>query len=228
MRDNQRYASGYTTQTWGGTGMSQRVFDTRVMPVFGAGLLMTGAAAVLGWNLPFPILIMAIIGELILVFTASKWQRIENRSLNMGLYFLLTALSGLTLVPLLHWANMKNPMLIVQALGVTGLTFAGLMVYSTVTRRDFSGMGGFLVAAIIGIIIAAVVNLFFQSTMFSLLISVASVGIFSAFVLYDMSVIRQTFGDQDYMMAAIMLYIDFIGLFQNILRIMGIMGSSDD
>lgn len=227
MRDNQRYASSYAG-TWAGAGMSQRVFDTRVMPLFGAGLLMTAAAAFLGWGLPFPILIAAMIGEVILVMTAGKWQRAENRSLNMGLYFLLTALSGLTLVPLLHWANMKNPMLIVQALGVTGLTFAGLMVYATVTRRDFSGMGGFLVTAIIGVIVASIFNIFFHSTMFSLVISMVSVGIFSAFVLYDMAIIRQTLSDQDYMFAAIMLYIDFIGLFQNILRILGIMGSSDD
>lgn len=226
MRQDRYAPSMY--DTWQQTGMSQRVFDTKVMPLFGLGLLMTAAAAYLGRNLPFGFLIAAMVGELILIFTAGAWQRSENAGLNVGLYILLTALSGLTLIPLLRWAGMVGgPQLIAQALGVTGLTFGGLMIYSFTTKKDFTGMGGFLMAGIIGLIVASIVNIFIGGTTFSLIISFFGVLIFAGFVLYDMSLIKKSMSDQDYIMAAIMLYINFIGLFQNILRIMGIMGSDD-
>jgi len=224
---NEQYAPTYASH-WS-TGMSQRTFDTKVLPLFGVGLLLTGAAAYLGKDLPRGILIAAMIGEIALVFTSGMWQRNENRSLNMGLFFLLTALGGLAMVPLLGWANVVGgPMLIFQALGVTAITFGGLMAYSLTTKRDFSGMGGFLMAAILGLIVASIVNIFVGGTTFSLLISAAGVLIFSGFVLYDMSMIKKTYSDSDYIMASIALYLNFIGLFQNILRIMGIMGSRDD
>lgn len=227
MRNNQQYSPAYMNVGWQ-TGMSQRVFDTRVLPLFGFGLLMTAAAAYLGRNLPFGILIGAMVGELILVFTAGLWQRKELGSLNIGLYFLLTALSGLTLIPLLQWANLRSgPFLIAQALAVTGITFGALMIYSLTTKRDFSGWGGFLVAACIGLIVAGIVNVFVGGTLFALIISCFGVVIFSAFVLYDMSLIKGQLSDADYIMAAIMLYLNFIGMFSHILRILGIMGSDD-
>ncbi|PIQ26775.1 hypothetical protein COW36_00520 [bacterium (Candidatus Blackallbacteria) CG17_big_fil_post_rev_8_21_14_2_50_48_46] len=205
MRNN-RYAPAYLDTTWQ-AGMSQRVFDTRVLPLFGFGLLMTATAAYLGWNLPRGLLMAALLGEFILVLTAGIWQRKELGSLNIGLYFLLTALSGLALVPLLQWASWRGgPVLIVQALGVTGLTFGGLMVYSLTTKKDFSGMGGFLAAAGIGLLIAMLVNIFVGGSTFALIISSIAVLFFAGFV----------------------LYLDFIGMFTHILRIMGLMGSRDD
>lgn len=224
---NDRYSPVYLDSSWQ-TGMSQRVFDTRVLPLFGFGLIMTAAAAYLGRHLPLGILIGAMIGEIILVMTASLWQKKELGSLNLGLYFLLTALSGLTLVPLLQWAAGKSgPVLIAQALAVTGITFGGLMGYSLVTKKDFSGISGFLSAGLIGLIVAMLVNLFIGGTTFSLIISCFGVVIFAGFVLYDMSLIKGHLSDADYVMAAIMLYLNFIGMFQHILRIMGIMGGDD-
>ena len=231
MRNN-RYSMtstrGASFERGWSAGMSARVFDTQVLPIFAFGLLMTGMAAYLGWNIPRGLLFPIVIVELILIFTASRWQRIENKGANVGLFLLLTALSGLSLVPLLNWAVViSGPQLIAQAFGVTALTFGGLVGYSLTTKKDFSGLGGFLIVALIGIIIASIVNIFIGGTVFSLAISVISVGIFSAFVLYDMSMIKQHYSDQDYIFAAIALYLDFILLFQHILNIMGIMSSRD-
>ena len=223
---NDRYAP--SVPGWQSRGMSQSVFDTKVMPLFGLGLLMTALAAYLGRNLPMGIVLMAFVGEVILILTAGTWQKIENSSMNIGLYILFTTLSGITLVPLLRWAGVVGgPQLIAQALMVTGLTFGGLMIFSFTTKKDFSFMGRILTMAIIGLIVAAVVNIFIGGTTFSLIISFFGVLIFSGFVLYDMSQIKQNMSDDQYIMAAIMLYLDFIGLFQSILRIMGIMGGDD-
>lgn len=220
--NNVRSAQGYMGATWG-AGMSQQVFDTRVLPLFGGGLLLAAATAFIGLGLPFWVCIAAMVGEIVLVFTSGMWARNESRGLNVILYFLVTALAGLAAIPLVRWGlGVGGVPLLAQAFGVSGLTFGGLMAYSMVTKRSFVGMGGFLIAGIIGIIIASVVNLFLHSSALAFGTSVIAVLIFAGFVLYDMSIIRRHFSDADYIMAAIMLFIDFMGLFKNILYLMGI------
>lgn len=224
---NDNYAATQAGLSWG-AGMSQRVFDTRVLPLFGGGLLMAAVTSFIGLGLPIGVCIAAMVGEFILVLTSGMWARNENRGLNLGLYFLVTALAGLAAVPLITWAlGRGGPALLVQAFAVSGLTFGGLMAYSLVTKRNFEGMGGFLMAGIIGLLIAGIVNIFLQSSALAFGFSVVAVLIFAGFVLYDMSIIRRHFTDSDYVMAAIMLFIDFMGLFKNILYLMGI-GSNND
>lgn len=219
---NERYAPREIGMTWQ-AGMSQRVFDTRVLPLFGGGLLMAAVTAYIGIGLPLGLCFAAMFGELILVLTSGMWARNENAGLNIGLFFLVTALAGIASVPLMRWAlGMGGPALIMQAFAVSGLTFGGLMGYTLVSKRDFTGMGGFLMAGIIGLLIAGVVNIFLHSSALAFGFSVISVLIFAGFVLYDMSIIRRHFSDADYIMAAIMLFIDFMGLFKNILYLMGI------
>lgn len=223
---NDRYAPAYQGTSWQ-AGMSQRVFDTRVMPLFGGGLLMAAVTAYIGMGLPPVICFGAMIAEFILVLTAGMWSRNENGALNLGLYFLVTALAGLAAVPLVRWGlGVGGPGLLVQAFAVSGLTFGGLMGYSLITKRDFSGWGGFLVAAAIGLLITGIVNIFLQSSIVAFGFSALAVLLFAGFVLYDMSIIRRHFDDSMYVMAAIMLFIDFMGLFKNILYLMGI--ANDD
>jgi FtsH-binding integral membrane protein len=202
---------------------------TKVLPMFSVGLFMTAAGAYLGWNLNPTFWFIAMALELILVFTSSKWAYIERGSANAGIFLLFATLSGITLVPLLYWAGMRSgPGIIIEALGITVLTFGSLTAYGAFTKKDFTGIGGFLVAALIGAIIAVVVNFFVQSSFFALIISIISVAIFSGFILYDMAWIRRTFSDRDYIIAALALYLNFIGLFQNILQILGIFGNRND
>lgn len=222
MNENSLRSQGFVG------GMSTNSFMTKVLPMFSLGLLMTGAGAYFGWNLPTFILIIAMIAELVMVFTSSKWAYAERGNANVGIFLGFATLSGMTLVPILKWAlGVSGPGIIVQALGATVVTFGGLAIYGMVTKRDFSGMGSFLFMALIGVIIASIINIFIGGTTFSLIISAVSVLLFSAYVLYDMSMIRNHFSDRDYIIASLILYLDFILLFQNILQILGIVNSDD-
>lgn len=210
-------------------GMSSEVFNSRVLPMFGLGLAMTGASAYIGWNLPSGFLIVAFIVELLMVLTASKWAYQERGSMNVGIYLFFTALSGITLVPLLKWGlNVGGASLLLQALGTTSVTFGGLAIYSSKSKKDFSFLGGFLTMALLGVILGSIINVFVGGTLLSLTLSIISVAIFSMFVLYDMSTIRNHYSNDAYIMATIALYLDFIGLLQNIIRILGIFSSNDD
>ena len=218
---------------WG--AMSKLTFTTKVMPMFGLALGVTAAGVFGGWTLlaampaiAMPILIVALIAELGLVFTSGMWQRKEG--LNKVLFFVYALLSGVTLVPLLAWAGAKAGLpIIAQALTVTAVTFGALSVYGMTTKRDFSNLGGFIFIGAIALLVGGLLNAFvFQSTMFSMIASIFSVGIFSAFTVYEMNMIRNHYTDEDYVGAALGLLIAFTGMFQAILRLFGLMGSNDD
>lgn len=224
--DGVRHIGAVHQQPYG--RMSQQAFMTKVMPAFGLGLAMTAGGVYLGRGLPFSALIGIMIAELILVFTSGMWQRKEG--LNKLLFFVYALFSGMTLVPLLAWAQMTAGIdVIFQALAVSTVTFAGCAFFGMTTKKDLSGVGGFLAMTCLGLLVAMLLNAFvFHSGIVTLACSMAGVGIFSAFTVYDMNQIRNNYMEADYMGAALALYIDFIGLFTMILRLFGIMGSRDD
>jgi FtsH-binding integral membrane protein len=111
--------------------------------------------------------------------------------------------------------------------------FAALSVYGRVTKRNLSGMGKAMMAALIGVIIASLVNFFVGSSAIMYLISFVSVIIFSGLIAWDNQKIEQVYNSvngqvQDgwAISMALSLYLDFINLFLSLLRIFG-MGSRD-
>ncbi|MBC7475613.1 MAG: Bax inhibitor-1/YccA family protein [Candidatus Sericytochromatia bacterium] len=223
MNENSLREQGFTG------GMTSNGFLTKVLPVFSLGLLMTLVGSFFGWDLPNAVLIGAIVIEFIMVFTSQKWAYSERGNANIGIFLFFTTLTGITMVPLLKWAlHVSGPGIILQALGTSIATFAGLTIFGLVTKKDFSGIGGFLMAGLIGLIVASIANIFIGGNAMALGISILSVLIFSGFILYDMAMIRRNFSDKDFIIAALALYLNFINLFQSILRIFGILGSSKD
>lgn len=228
--DRIRHLGDTHPQAWG--AMSKLTFTTKVMPMFGLALLMTAFGVFAGMQVAatygmVPLyVIMAL--EFVLVLSSGAWQQKEG--LNKFLFFVYALFSGMTLVPLLMFAGAKGGLpLIGQALTVTTVTFGGLMFYGMSTKRDFTNMGGFLFIGALALIAAGLLNAFvFHSGMMGLIVSVISVGLFSAYTVYQMSVIRQHYTDADYIGAALGLFIGFIGMFTAILRLFGFMGGNND
>ena len=114
---------------------------------------------------------------------------------------------------------------------VTAGTFAGMSIYGTVTKRDLSGMGSFLIMGLWGVLLAMIVNWFLQSPALNFAVSVIGVLVFTGLTAYDTQRIRQ-FGENAPMddraalrrgaiLGALNLYLDFINLFLMLLRLMG-------
>lgn len=113
---------------------------------------------------------------------------------------------------------------------VTAATFGVMSVYGYVTRTDLSRWGNLLFMAVIGLVIASVVNMFWQNSLFYTITSFAGVLIFVALTAYDtqkvkgMAFIGLEDGDTDRkaaVLGALTLYLDFINLFLFLLRLFG-------
>ena len=166
---------------------------------------------------------------LILVFTSRKWSKTK-----FGYLFLIlfAAIFGITLVPLLAYAAATaGAPIIGKALFAAVAMFAGMAIYGATTQRDLAGLGGFLMASLIGMIAVSVItfilylfgiNMWNNTT--ELIFSGFGVLVFAGFTMYDFQKIRQLAGHITPIEAAIKLFLDFILLFQYILRFMTAMG----
>src|SRR4030088_2139303 len=90
--------------------------------------------------------------------------------------------TGLIIAPLIQFlARRGQSVIFSQALGATAAATAGLTLYARTTRRDFSGVGGYLTAALIGLVVVSIVGIFVHSTMLQILISAGACVLFSFF-----------------------------------------------
>jgi len=118
---------------------------------------------------------------------------------------------------------------IAQAFFATAASFAGLSLYGYTTKRDLSAFGTFLIMGLVGLIVASLLNLFFQSGPFALVISFVGVLIFAGLTAYDTQRTKSLYaqvagtGAEQHVviMSALNLYLDFINMFLFILRLFG-------
>jgi FtsH-binding integral membrane protein len=142
------------------------------------------------------------------------------------MFFAFAAAMGLSMSALLLVFTGTS---VARAFFVTSAAFAGLSLYGYTTQRDLSAFGSFLVMGLIGLVIASLVNLFVQSTAFQFGLSILSVLIFSGLTAWDTQSIKEMYFDgDDYEVAtkksvngALMLYLDFINIFQSLLYLTG-------
>jgi len=117
----------------------------------------------------------------------------------------------------------NGPQLIMTAFGGTAGVFMVMASLATVIKRDLSGMGKWLMVGVVVLLVAGVINMFVASSAGMLAMSVAAIGIFSAFMLYDIKRIIDG-GETNYITATLALYLDMINVFQNLLMLLGIFG----
>ena len=159
------------------------------------------------------------------------WGIEKNKNSGLGVALLLgfTFFMGLMLSRILQVALgfSNGGSMIALAAGGTGAIFLTLSSIAAVSKRDFTGMGKFLFAGMILILLAAVANIFFQIPALSLTIAVAAVGIFSAYILFDISRIVQG-GETNYVSATLAVYLDIYNVFVSLLQlIMAFTGERD-
>jgi len=159
------------------------------------------------------------------------WGIEKNKDSGVGVALLLgfTFFMGLMLTPLLSriLGFSNGGFLIMTAFGGTAAVFAVLASVATVSKRDFSGMGTWLFAGVIILMLASIANIFLHIPALAVVISVVAIAIFSAYILYDVQQIING-GETNYIRATLSLYLDVYNIFTSMLHLLGIFGGDRD
>jgi modulator of FtsH protease len=117
--------------------------------------------------------------------------------------------------------------LIMMAFAGTGGIFFGMATLSTIIKRDLTSMGKWLFIGAIMVLVAGIANFFIQSSALMITLSVLVIGIFSAFILYDLKRVKD--GEEtNYITATLGVYLSLYNVFQSLLSLLGIFGGERD
>ncbi len=223
-----------------------RAYMLRVYNLMASGVLLTGIFAIMGYRVeairsllyhevvtPYGVSLgltglgwIVTLAPLGIVFALSFGRRIRPQTAGV-LFWVFAALMGLSLSSIFF---VFTGVSIARTFFITAAAFGALSLYGYTTKRDLSGFGTFLFMGLIGIVIAALVNLFLRSTMMDFIISAVGVLVFAGLTAYDTQRLKDIYYDvsgdvaaikRSAIMGALALYLDFINLFLMLLRFMG-------
>jgi modulator of FtsH protease len=183
------------------------------------------AGASVARTLPHPGLVITLFGYFGLLFLTTNFR---DSALGLAFVFALTGFMGYTLGPIIS-AYLQLPngaQLVMSAMGATGAIFLGLSGYALVSRKDFSFIGGFLMAGILVAFLAGLGAIFVEIPALSLSVSAAFVLLMSGLILYQTSAIIHG-GETNYIMATVTLFVSVFNLFTSLLQLLGFMNNSD-
>ncbi|MDY0009737.1 MAG: Bax inhibitor-1/YccA family protein [Bdellovibrionales bacterium] len=159
-------------------------------------------------------------------FTQGRMLRWPASKLQM-MFFVFSGVMGLSMSSIFMMYSAES---IARVFFITAGMFAATSLYGYTTKRDLSGMGGFMIMGLIGLIIASIVNIFLASSMLHFITSVAGVVIFTGLTAWDTQRLKETYAYGSHMaeanakmavMGALNLYLNFVLLFQHLMSLMG-------
>ncbi len=156
-------------------------------------------------------------------------EKLKNSAAGVPVLLAFTFFMGLMLSRLIGAVlGLSNGAgLIMTAFTGTGLIFLGMASLSSIIKRDLSAMGKWLFIGAIMLLVAGVANIFLQSSALMITIAVMAIGIFSAFILYDLRRVQD--GEEtNYITATLGVYLSLYNVFQSLLALLGIAGGSSD
>ena len=170
-------------------------------------------------------LIVFLVGAFGFIFVIEKFK---NSAAGVPILLAFTFFMGLMLARLVGSVlGLKNGGgLIMTAFTGTGAIFFGMAMLSSIIKRDLSSMGKFLFIGAILVIVAGIANFFIQSSALMITLAVLVIGIFSAFILYDLKRVRD--GEEtNYISATLGVYLSVYNVFSALLALLGIGGERD-
>ncbi len=223
MQPNARVVSGSPTAVISTNKLIRNTYSLLSMTLLFSAL--TAGLSIM-FSLPHPGLLITLVGYFGLLFLTTK---LRNSPWGLVSVFALTGFMGLTLGPIVSYylhAFSNGHQLVMMALGGTGAIFLGLSGYALTSRKNFSFMGGFLVAGILVGFLAGLGAVIFNLPGLSLAVSAMFVLLMSGLILYQTSNIIHG-GETNYIMATVTLYIAIYNLFTALLHLLGAFSGRD-
>lgn len=206
-----------------------RTFMLALYNYTAAGLAISGVVAYLTYASGA----MAAMGPLMWLFVFAPLGMIFLYNTNWSFaatrrfYYVFTAVMGISLSTIFAVYTASS---IAQVFFITASVFAGASLYGYTTKKDISNWGSFLVVGLVGIIVAAIVNIFLQSSALQFAVSVIGVVIFTGLIAYDTQMAKSVFVNgrmtaeetaKFAITTALNLYLNFINLLQMLLSLLG-------
>ena len=208
------------------TSVAERVaFIRKVYALFFAATLFAIGGIFVGFNFP-PLMMVAARYPLLMFFVLIGGifaaQAVRHKpGINLVALFGFTTLTGVVISPLLYIIGRTNPASITQAGVLTVGIFGGLTAYVFLTRRDFSFLRGMLTVGLIVVVLGGLMNyLLVGSLGMGFALAVAALLLFSGYVLYDTSNIMRRYPTNEYVAAALAIYLDAFNIFLAVLRLL--------
>ena len=164
--------------------------------------------------------IITMILSFIPLWAASRARSISGQQ-RLGLVVLFSAMMGVAISPAIYIASRTAPDTVWQAGLLTASAFTVLTAYAWLSKRDFSAWGAFFTVGLFVLIAASLINIFFQNQTAHLWLAGGTVMIFSGLLVFDTWRLRNVYGPDDYMMAAVQIYLDLLNMFVAILSLLG-------
>lgn len=209
------------------SGVERATLVRRTYGVVFLGIIITCVGAAFAMSQPsmmaaviqHPILSMiAVFAPLFLVMRNAR-----QFPQNVVLTGLFTFAIGVWIAPFLYYAERAQPGITGQAAMLTLGTFGALTAYAALSRRDFSAWGSFFMVGLWVLIITSLLNIFFKSGAADLYIAAATVLVFGGLLVFDTWRILRSgqYGQDDYVAAAVNIYLDLLNMFLAILSLLG-------
>ena len=165
-------------------------------------------------------LVVFLVGAFGFMFAIEKYKNsAAGVPILLGFTFFMGVMLSRLVGSVLGLANGGS--LIMMAFAGTGGIFFAMATLSSVIKRDLTSMGKFLVIGMVMIFIAAIANFFIQSSALMITIAVLAIGIFSAFILYDLKRVQD--GEEtNYITATLGVYLSLYNVFQSLLALLGL------
>jgi modulator of FtsH protease len=156
-------------------------------------------------------------------------EKSKNSAAGVPVLLAFTFFMGLMLSRLIAviLGSQNGASLIMTAFGGTAGVFLVMATLSSVIKRDLSGMGKWLFAGALVIIVGAIINVFVGSSIGMMVISTLAIGVFSLFMLYDLKRVVDG-GETNYISATLALYLDIFNVFQSLLALLGLTSGDVD
>ncbi len=173
-----------------------------------------------------PTLIILFVIEIALVVMISGMLKRITAKTAKAMFLIYSALNGLTISGIFFVYEIYSIFFVFL---IAASMFFAMALYGLRTKKDLSSWGRILFGALIGLVIALIINMFWQNAMFDLLTAIIGVILFSGLTAYDNQMllkISKSVGDKESLkrwavIGALKLYLDFINLFLSLLRLMG-------
>jgi modulator of FtsH protease len=194
------------------------VFLSVITTILGSAFAFT-QPAVMDASAQHPFIMMiALFAPLIMAQRAAR-----EFPKNIILTFLFTFIEGIFIAPFLLLAERNAPGVVSQAAILTFAAFGVLSLYAVVSRRDFSAWGSFLMVGLFVLFAAIILNAFVGSAAGGLWIAAVGVMIFSGLLVFDTWRLLRSgaYGQDDYVLAAVAIYLDLLNMFIFILSLLG-------